>query len=443
MHAGGTLWLRNLTVQNGTGDFDGKTGHEHGGAIHNHGTLTLDHVAVINSSTPGPAWGGGAITNASTGVAQLSNVTIARNSTGAQGGGIENLGELRMLNVTIAENSAPAGKGGGIYSTNTIGTADALVAKNTSGGDCAIVAGTVTSSSLGPNLAGDGSCHFNDPNDLSGDPGFDTSGFVGPLFYPLLATSQAVDTGVLCQFDDIRGVSRPQDGNGDGVARCDTGSYERETDTDGDGVADALDNCPSTPNAGQANLDGDSLGDACDPDRDGDGVLDTVDSDGGAGTATAGFSDSVQGKANPTTGSVVSGSVMVEDVADPTKGVRVTAVTDAVLSVCGPPPAGRLPFELDVPAGMAVTVTCSSVIVEDVTGTGAVTVKVPGGLASVKFPAGTAGTVNSTASGATVTAVSGTGVTLTVGGTRDACRCGWCDADHGRPRQRQDQRHRG
>jgi len=113
VHAGGTLWLRSLTLQNGRGDRDGATTHEHGGAIHNHGTLTLDHVAVINSSTTGPTWGGGGITNAGSGVAQLSNVTIARNSTGAQGGGIENLGELHMLNVTIAENSAPAGKGGG------------------------------------------------------------------------------------------------------------------------------------------------------------------------------------------------------------------------------------------------------------------------------------------------------------------------------------------
>ena len=43
------------------------------------------------------------------------NVTIARNSTDAQGGGIENRGELRTLNVTITDNSAPQGKGGGIF----------------------------------------------------------------------------------------------------------------------------------------------------------------------------------------------------------------------------------------------------------------------------------------------------------------------------------------
>jgi len=46
------------------------------------------------------------------------------------------------------------------------------------------------------------------------------------------------------------------------------------TDADGDGVADALDDCPAWPNRDQHDLDGDGLGDACDPDMDGDGVPD-------------------------------------------------------------------------------------------------------------------------------------------------------------------------
>jgi thermitase len=48
-------------------------------------------------------------------------------------------------------------------------------------------------------------------------------------------------------------------------------------DGDKDGVADDDDNCPTHANSNQANRDGDLLGDACDGDRDGDGVLNIED----------------------------------------------------------------------------------------------------------------------------------------------------------------------
>ncbi len=55
------------------------------------------------------------------------------------------------------------------------------------------------------------------------------------------------------------------------------------TDTDGDGVPDTSDNCPFVANANQADNDLDSLGDACDPDDDNDGLSD-VDEIGIYGT---------------------------------------------------------------------------------------------------------------------------------------------------------------
>jgi Thrombospondin type 3 repeat len=48
-------------------------------------------------------------------------------------------------------------------------------------------------------------------------------------------------------------------------------------DSDEDGVTDTLDNCPSTVNADQADLDGDGVGNACETDTDGDGLVDDED----------------------------------------------------------------------------------------------------------------------------------------------------------------------
>jgi hypothetical protein len=50
-----------------------------------------------------------------------------------------------------------------------------------------------------------------------------------------------------------------------------------DLDADDDGHNDDVDNCPSIPNADQANADGDAQGDACDPDDDNDGIPDTED----------------------------------------------------------------------------------------------------------------------------------------------------------------------
>jgi Zn-dependent metalloprotease len=48
-------------------------------------------------------------------------------------------------------------------------------------------------------------------------------------------------------------------------------------DSDIDGVGANTDNCPGVPNPSQADTDGDDIGDACDNDLDGDGVLNTSD----------------------------------------------------------------------------------------------------------------------------------------------------------------------
>lgn len=44
-----------------------------------------------------------------------------------------------------------------------------------------------------------------------------------------------------------------------------------------DGVHDNIDNCKRVPNSDQLDTDGDGKGDVCDPDIDGDGILNTED----------------------------------------------------------------------------------------------------------------------------------------------------------------------
>ena len=72
-------------------------------------------------------------------------------------------------------------------------------------------------------------------------------------------------------------------------------------DGDRDGIPDDVDNCPNTANTGQANTDGDSFGDACEPDFDDDGVADdtdncrTVDNPGQADSDTDETGDACEG----------------------------------------------------------------------------------------------------------------------------------------------------
>lgn len=108
-----------------------------------------------------------------------------------------------------------------------------------------------------------GFCSFTDPN----CPG--TNRRFGDLSGPY--ANQCVGGGSGMQLD--AGLD----------ARVDAPSGAK--DTDGDGVPDSVDNCPTVPNPGQENEDGDAFGDVCDPcppdvnnaDGDGDGVGDKCD----------------------------------------------------------------------------------------------------------------------------------------------------------------------
>ena len=172
-------------------------GHLHGGGIHNHSILYLWNVTITGNDARPDTGGGlyGAGCGAST---ILINTTVKGNTTEFGGGGIANGGTAVLRNTIMADNSPL---------------------------NCA---GTITSD--GPNLQFPA---FSDPpscgNAIPVQPpllGALTNGV-----YPLLAGSPAIDAGVtgvnsLCPGTDQIGTARPQDGNGDGLALCDIGSFE-------------------------------------------------------------------------------------------------------------------------------------------------------------------------------------------------------------------------
>jgi subtilisin family serine protease len=105
---------------------------------------------------------------------------------------------------------------------------------------------------------------------------------------------------------DTDGDGVPEDGDGSGTAgddlcgdgeiylcddSCPVDWDPGQADADGDGLGDVCDNCPSIANPGQADVDGDGIGDACDAacsngqDDDGDGLVDFAGFDPGCDTA--------------------------------------------------------------------------------------------------------------------------------------------------------------
>jgi len=104
------------------------------------------------------------------------------------------------------------------------------------------------------------------------------------------------DDGVQNDSDNCTAVPNPDQADLD----ADTLGDACDGDIDGDGILNGVDNCQLDPNVTQANLDGDSLGDPCDSDDDGDGKAEGSSTDCNDKDATihAGALETCDGKDN-------------------------------------------------------------------------------------------------------------------------------------------------
>lgn len=231
------------------------------GGVENSGDLRLQHSAVVGNTGRGT---GGV---RSRGALVLRDVTVAhntadsttsadleelRNPDGA-GGVTVVAGTALLTNVTLARNSyladlalEPAAKasGGLTVLSGTVSTANTVVAANgyegaatAAGADCT---GPLTSRGYNLFAPRAGCATARATGDTTGrDPRLGAMADNGgrtPTLLPA-ATSLLVDAGSpalagssaadACTPRDGRGVRRPTDGNGDGVARCDIGAVER------------------------------------------------------------------------------------------------------------------------------------------------------------------------------------------------------------------------
>jgi len=243
IHGGGIFnWGNPLTVTNST--FSGNSAGDEGGGIYNwaHSTLhvtrstfsgnnanhgggisnwaTLD---VANSTFSGNSASnhGGGIHNGS-GTLNVTNSTFSSNNA-SWGGGIINWGTLAVTNSTLSGNSGS--DGGGIYNIGTATLKNTIVANSTAGGDCNdypfFTAGSTN------NLATDAACSPGFSQTTAAALNLNWQGWI----FALLPGSVAIDAGTNtgCPATDQRNWPRPQDGDGNGTAICDVGSYEFTT----------------------------------------------------------------------------------------------------------------------------------------------------------------------------------------------------------------------
>ncbi|HEX2907336.1 MAG TPA: choice-of-anchor Q domain-containing protein [Phototrophicaceae bacterium] len=248
---GGNLTLNHVTVKNGlanttTGNSNYR-GSYGGGLFNWFGTVQITNTTFVDNNSN--AYGGGIYNQ---GTLTLNSSLLTRNKTAslAYGAAIANYGAFTVTNSTFSANQ-------GMYTVYSSTTSSNLLAHNTFVANNATAAvyrpsgtlilqanllvdttnqncGGYGITSNGYNISDDASCtaFFAQPTDLQ-----DTNLRLGlladnggsTLSYAPFSGSSAIDripAGECTLTNDQRNISRPDDADGDGTAKCDVGAVE-------------------------------------------------------------------------------------------------------------------------------------------------------------------------------------------------------------------------
>ncbi|MCB0859280.1 MAG: Ig-like domain repeat protein [Solirubrobacterales bacterium] len=143
-NAGSTLMVSDTSfLQNATTGIGG-------GAVISYSTTTIERSAIFNSTAP---INGGGLNVQPGGSLTLANSTVANNVSGSLGGGISNLGDLKVYGSTVINNRGSDGSAIATGSPN-VTLAASLLTSSSPNGSC----NGATPTDAGYNIDDDGTC---------------------------------------------------------------------------------------------------------------------------------------------------------------------------------------------------------------------------------------------------------------------------------------------